>query len=154
MKKQKTSVPKGMHEIEIAYKRPLFDEMPHISSSSDVDSLMRRIMNLKTIDHSEDMWVLLLNNANRVLVASNVGKGSSTGVVVDCKEVLQLALLTHASGVILVHNHPSGTLKPSVRDRELTNSMMNALKHISIKLLDHLIITSESYFSFADEGIV
>jgi DNA repair protein RadC len=93
--------------------------------------------------------VLLLNRANRVLGCLKLSKGGLTGTVVD----LRILLKAMASGIIIAHNHPSGNLKPSDADRELTSQIKQAGKLLDITLLDHLILGTEGdYVSFADEG--
>lgn len=143
-----------MHEVGIVYKRPLLKDTPKITNSQDVDTLMRKIMDLDTMDHCESCWVLLMSNSNHVLAASNLGAGGIKGVVVPVQTVFQLAIIAHASSIILVHNHPSGSLKPSESDLKLTSNVKQAAEFMSITLLDHLIITSEGYLSLADEGLL
>ena len=83
-----------------------------------------------------------------------MSKGGITGTLVDVRLVLKNALETGATALILCHNHPSGTLKPSKADRELTHKLKTAAQSLDIKVLDHLIVTEKAYFSFADEGIM
>lgn len=139
-------------EIELHYKRPLFSSMKHIASSEDADNILREFIYVDRIDLKEFFWVILLTCSNRVLGISEVGAGSSKGVVVNIKEILQLALLSNASAVILAHNHPSGNLNFSGSDKRLTNKLKKLTDFMEVTLLDHLIITSESYTSFADNG--
>ena len=82
-----------------------------------------------------------------------MSKGGITGTLVDIRLVLKHAILVGAIGVILVHNHPSGNLKPSIADKKLTEKLKQAGGHLDIKVLDHVIITENSYFSFADNGV-
>ena len=141
-------------EIHIHYKRPLFDQEKRVSNSKETNQLLRTYIDLNRIDHKEFFWVYLLTNANQILGISEIGIGSSNGVVVNLKEICQLALLTCATQVVLAHNHTSGGLKPSPRDTEITHQCKDALNLFNIKLLDHLIITSESYFSFSDNDLL
>jgi DNA repair protein RadC len=141
-----------MHEVEIVYIRPVFDSMPTIRSSSDVERIMRQVIKLNRIDYKEFFWVLLLNNSNKVLSCSEIAKGGTTGVNVNIKEIFQLILKSNATGLILCHNHPSGKLKASKSDEQITYKISAAAKVFDINLLDHIIITKESYFSFVDEG--
>ena len=142
------------NEIEIHYKRPLFKTMKHIRSAEDVDKLIRTFIDAKRIDYKEFFWVMLLNRANRVLGISETAIGTSSHVTVDVKEICQLALLASSNAVVVIHNHPSGRLKPSESDTKITETIKKALAYFDILLLDHLIITSENYFSFADENIL
>jgi len=102
----------------------------------------------------EEFWVLYLNNSNRVLKTQQLSKGGITGTVVDIRLVFKPAIQLGAVAVILVHNHPSGTLKPSSADIQLTKKVTMAGESLDIKVLDHLIVTEKSYFSFADEQML
>jgi DNA repair protein RadC len=144
----------GCNEIEIHYKRSLFSEMKSIKSAEDVNQLIRTFIDTKRIDYKEFFWVVLLNRANSILGISEIAMGSSSAVAVDVKEICQLALLTSSLSVIVIHNHPSGTLKPSETDKRITEKIKKTLDLFGISLLDHLIITSENYYSFADKGII
>jgi len=141
-----------MQEISIVYRRPVYNEMPHIDSSSKADKIIRSIIDLDRIDYKEFMWILLLNNANRVLGMAKIGEGDVKGVLVNAREIIQLGICTNAVGVIMVHNHPSGQLIPSNADINLTQKIKDITSLFDMTLLDHLIITSEGYYSFADEG--
>lgn len=142
------------HEIEICYKRPLFNKMMFIKSSEDVDRILRSYINLERIDLKEFFWVIPLSNANRVLGISEIGSGTIKGVATNLHEIYQLVLLTNASGLIVAHNHPSGKLKPSENDKRITEKLLKLAKLIDVTLLDHLIITSEGYLSFSDNHIL
>ncbi|MGB5236181.1 MAG: DNA repair protein RadC [Flavobacteriaceae bacterium] len=102
----------------------------------------------------EEFWILYLNNANKVLQRFQISKGGITGTLVDVRLVMKKALDLGAVSLIMVHNHPSGTLKPSQADKEITQQMVDAAKTLKIKVLDHLIITQASYFSFADNKLL
>ena len=100
----------------------------------------------------EECHVLLLNNMNRVIDSVKVGSGGYTGTMVDIRYVLREALLKRATGLVLCHNHPSGSLKPSNEDDKLTRSMAAACSVMNIRFLDHLIFTDRRFFSYKDEG--
>ncbi len=102
----------------------------------------------------EEFWVLYLNNANIVLKKSRISVGGYTGTVVDVRIILKLALQLQAVAVILVHNHPSGTLKPSKADITITNKIKTAAQSMDIAVLDHIIFTEKAYFSFADQQML
>jgi DNA repair protein RadC len=121
-----------------------------ISSSNEAFKVLQSVWN-EHISYKESFYVLLLNRANIVLGYNLLSIGGGTGTVVDIKHLLQLALKTNASGVIVAHNHPSGNLKPSRQDKTLTKKVKQASGLLDIQLLDHLIITETGYFSFADE---
>lgn len=143
-----------MCEVSITYKRPLFDKMPHIKSSEDANDIIKGAIDLDCLDYKEFFWVLLLNNSKRVLGISEIGKGDTQGVVVNIKEIFQLVLRTNATAIIICHNHPSGNLVASKNDRTMTTKVKEISKLFSISLVDHLIITSENYYSFAEEGLL
>ena len=122
-----------------------------IGSSVSVFELMQPI--LGELPH-EEFWIIYLNNSNKVLQKSQLSKGGITGTLVDVRLVLKKALELGATGLILVHNHPSGTLKPSEADKQITKKLKLAGLSLDIKILDHLIITEKAYFSFADEALL
>ena len=136
------------------YKRPLFLSMLSISSAKQAIVIIRKSIDTAQLDLKEFFWVLLLSNANRLIAIAEVGKGTTQSVVVNTKEIFQLALKTNASAIILCHNHPSGLLKASDKDIQQTKKLQKMAKILEITVLDHLIITSESFLSFAEEGIL
>jgi DNA repair protein RadC len=122
-----------------------------VTSSAVVYDLMRP--HLLDLPH-EEFWVVLLNRANEVLRKLPVGSGGVSGTVADPKLIFKLALEHLASGLILVHNHPSGNLRPSEADIKLTKKLKEAGQHLDLPVLDHLIFTERGYFSFADQGLL
>ena len=102
----------------------------------------------------EEFWINYLNNSKKVIKKSQLSKGGITGTLVDVRLVLKNALEVGATGLILAHNHPSGNLKPSEADKQLTNKLKAAAESLDIKVLDHIIVTEKAYFSFADETIL
>ena len=122
-----------------------------ITSSASVFELMQPV--LGDLQH-EEFWIVYLNNSNNVIQKTQLSKGGITGTLVDIRLVLRHALEFGATGLILVHNHPSGTLKPSEADKQLTQKLSSAAHSLDIKVLDHLIITQKAYFSFADANIL
>lgn len=108
---------------------------------------------LSGLDH-EEFWVALLNRANHLIKATQVSKGSLAGTLVDIRRIYALVAEHKASGIVLYHNHPSGAIKPSDQDKALTRKIMDLSAIMEIKVLDHLIIGSGIYFSFADEGLM
>ncbi|OWY24588.1 JAB domain-containing protein [Sphingobacteriales bacterium UPWRP_1] len=124
---------------------------PQITGSRDVFELLQpRIGDLP----HEEFWVLYLNRANRVTHQESISAGGVTGTVADIKIIFKKALNQLASGIIIAHNHPSGNLKPSQADIDLTRKVREGGKTLEISVLDHLIITTTGYFSFADEGLL
>ena len=122
-----------------------------ISSPRDVYRLM--IPHMKTLDH-EECWVLFLNRANYVLGKERVSVGGLESTVVDVKTILRRAIERKASGVILVHNHPSGSAMPGQADIRQTGILKKALQTCEIQLIDHVVIAEDSWYSFADEQLV
>ncbi|ALJ06147.1 hypothetical protein APS56_13860 [Pseudalgibacter alginicilyticus] len=122
-----------------------------ITSSTSVFELMQPIIG--ELEH-EEFWIIYLNNSNKVIQKRQLSKGGITGTLVDVRLVLKSALELGATGLILVHNHPSGTLIASEADKLLTNKLKVAAESLDIKVLDHLIVTEKAYFSFADENIL
>lgn len=141
-------------EIELYYKRPLYVSMKQISSAEAAEETIREFSNINRIDLKEFFWVLLLTNANRLLGISEIASGSTRGVVINIKEILQLALMTSSSAIILAHNHPSGNLTISTSDKRLTEKLKQVADVMEITLLDHIIISSESFTSFVKEGLL
>lgn len=122
-----------------------------ITSSKSVFELLQP--NLGELQH-EEFWIVYLNNSNKVLHTAQLSKGGITGTLVDVRLVMKQALEFGAVALILAHNHPSGTLKPSKADKEITQKLKTGAEVLDLKVLDHLIITQKDYFSFADEGIL
>lgn len=122
-----------------------------IQSSMDAYEILRH--SFSDLNH-EEFHIILLNRANVVIEMKRISIGGMAGTVADGKVIFKEALLQKASGIILAHNHPSGNLKPSEADRQLTRKMVEFGKFIDLLILDHLILTDNGYFSFADEGIL
>ncbi|MFD1063859.1 DNA repair protein RadC [Winogradskyella litorisediminis] len=139
--------------LELGRRRKSDDAIKQekIKSSNDVFDIMQPIIG--ELAH-EEFWILYLNNSNKVIQKMLLSKGGITGTLVDVRLVLKQALEVAAVSLILSHNHPSGTLKPSEADKAITEKLSRAAISLDIKVLDHLIITEQSYFSFADEGLL
>ncbi|MFT6870159.1 MAG: DNA repair protein RadC [Polaribacter sp.] len=139
--------------LELAKRRQLEIalEKPKITSSKEVFNLMQPVIG--DLEH-EEFWVLFLNNSNKVLAKTQISKGGLTATVVDVRLLFKRALELASIGIIVCHNHPSGKLQPSTADKQITQKIKLAGVTLDIKLLDHLIVTEKSYFSFADEGIM
>jgi len=121
-----------------------------IGFSKDAYNIIRR--HLVDLNH-EEFWIILTGRSNKVLGKELVSKGGFSEVLIDIKIVFSAALQHKANGIILVHNHPSGSLKPSHEDIMLTKRIADAGKILDIKVTDHLIITDKGYYSFADDGL-
>ena len=142
-------------EVELVYKtRVKASERPLIKSSADTYKLLLEIWDENKIEMQEEFKVLFLNRGNRVIGLYDASTGGICGTVADPRLILAAALKSLAVSLILAHNHPSGNLKPSRADEELTRKINEAAKFHDITVLDHLILTSEQYYSFADEGLL
>lgn len=154
-KKMITEVLSKVAEVELVYKSKVkASERPQIASSKDAFELLQAIWEEGKVDLIEQFKVLFLNRANKVLCIYNVSSGGITGTVADPRLIYSAALKVNCVSLILCHNHPSGNLKPSRQDEELTQKIKGAGAFLDIKVLDHLIVSSEGYYSFADEGLL
>lgn len=139
--------------LELGRRRRTEDalELTKVTSSKSVFEIMQPIIG--ELPH-EEFWVLYLNNSNKVVYKTQISKGGITGTVVDARIIYKIALEHNATSVILTHNHPSGVLLASDADKQITKKLKEAGKYLDILVLDHIIVTEKSYFSFADEGIL
>ena len=140
-------------EIELKLKRGETKKM-QIKTSADGYKALQYFFNQDTIELTETFIVVYLNRANNTIGWLKVSTGGLTGTVVDVRIVLATALKAGACSMILAHNHPSGNLQPSACDIELTKKIKAAGNFMDITVIDHLIVTDENYYSFADEGII
>lgn len=124
-----------------------------IITSSDAAQYARQFY-FDDLDIYESMFLILLNNSNNTIGFVKISQGGITGTVVDVRIIAKYAIETLATGIILVHNHPSGNTTPSSADTKITAKVKQGLALLDVTLTDHLIITSSSYFSFADEGLL
>jgi len=124
---------------------------PRITNSIDVVEMMKQ--DLLDLNH-EEFWIVILNRANYVLRKNKISSGGISGTVADPKLIFKSALDHGGSSIVLVHNHPSGNLQPSQADITLTKTLKEAGKFLEIPVLDHIIVSDNSYFSFADEGMM
>ena len=130
-------------QVYINYVRPEYDSMKRVHSSEECVDIIRKLNKDHRIDYKEYFWVILMNASASVLGVSQISEGSDMGTVASTKEILQLAILSHARAIILVHNHPAGSLMPSSTDRVLTKKIHLSLELFQIELNDHIIITKE-----------
>lgn len=122
-----------------------------ISGSKDVFELFHPL--LGDLNH-EEFWILLLSRSNRVLDRVRISQGGISGTIIDTRIILKNAVDRLSSSIILCHNHPSGNLKPSDADIRITNKLKDSAQIMDINLIDHIIVADNSYFSFADEGLL
>lgn len=141
-------------EIKVSYKDKVkASERAKIGASKDAANIMTAVF-ADCMQHHEEFYAMFLNRSNKVLGISCISKGGVAGTVVDVKIILQTALKTNSTSLIISHNHPGGNLNASKADINITEKLKNACKILDLCLLDHLIITEEGYLSFADEGIL
>ncbi len=139
--------------LELGRRRQLSNaiEKKQIRSSRDAYNLLAP--NIQDLGH-EEFWILLLNRSNGVIAKERISMGGISGTVVDAKLIFKKALDVLACSIILCHNHPSGNLKPSQADIDITRKLKGAGENLEISVLDHLIISEMGFYSFADEGIL
>ena len=142
----------GVSEIEISYK-PAIGSKPEVTSSSDAYEILKEHYPENQIALKEYFVVMYLNQANRVIGVQKLSVGGLTSAVADVRLLFGTALKVLATGLVISHNHPSGNIRPSLQDRNLTKQVKEAGKLLDIKLLDHLILTpDDKYISMADNG--
>lgn len=138
-------------EVKASYaKNPLVPRVK-ITGSSSANSFIRKIYPVE-INYREAIVAIFLDRSNTTVGYTTISIGGISQACCDPKILFQTALLSHASGIILVHNHPSGNLKPSKADCDLTTQLSKAGKVLDLPLIDHIILTESSYYSFADHG--
>jgi DNA repair protein RadC len=124
---------------------------PKVVSSSDVYNLMKPELMDETV---EIFYIILLNRSNHLIKKQRISQGGTNATIADPKMIFKYALENMASSMILVHNHPSGNLKPSDADRKLTSKLVEVGKNLDVSVIDHVIFTDVGYFSFADEALI
>ena len=142
-----------MAALELGKRRKLQEvkERAVISCSKDIYELFHPLMCDLAL---EEFWVLLINQGNKVISSVRISTGGIAGTFVDVRSILREALLQRATQIAVVHNHPSGNLRPSEPDKQITSKIKEACKVLDLHLLDHIILTEESYYSFTDEGLL
>jgi len=143
-----------MAEIEVVYK-PAISDKPTISSSLDAYNVLVNFFPSETLCLQERFVAMYLKRSNRVIGVYPLSVGGITGTVVDIRLLLSVALKIAATGIILCHNHPSGNMRPSAADEDITKKVKKACEFMDLKLLDHLIIAPEGkYLSFNEDGLL
>lgn len=125
-----------------------------VTTSAKAYEVVRPLFDNDTINYVESVWMLCLNRANNVIACKHISSGGTSGTVIDPKIIFTTALLTGASAVIMVHNHPSGNLKASNMDIKITEKLIKGGKLLDILVLDHLIVSEDNYLSMSDEGLI
>lgn len=155
---EKESMKPGWYEVaEVAlvYKTKVkASQRPQVNSPEDIYKILVQIWDMDRIELVEDFKALFLNRNNKVLGVLDVSSGGITGTIADPRIILCAAIKANAVNIILAHNHPSGSTKPSSADEQLTQKIKQAAKYLDMQILDHIIITAEGYLSFAEEGLL
>lgn len=152
-KEMKTSEKSFVKEYKLSVSNNNSFEKKKISSSEDAYNFIRQFYK-EDIEIYESCFLLMLDRANQTIGWAKISQGGIIGTIVDTKIVCKYAIDSLANSVILAHNHPTGNLNPSEADKTITRNIAKALKVVDSKLLEHLIITSENYYSFADNGLI
>ncbi|TXE04773.1 RadC family protein [Algoriphagus aquimarinus] len=140
-------------EITLGYHPKVkSSQRPKVGCSRQVYEVLYNFWDKDTLELAEHFQVMLLNRANRVLGICTISKGGTAGTVVDAKLVFATALKGCAQSIIVSHNHPSGNLMPSEQDKRMTRRLVEIGKALDLPVLDHVIVTADGYYSFADEG--
>lgn len=125
-----------------------------VKTSEEAAAVCRQVFDADTIEWVESFIVIALNKANKVIGFYKVSQGGVSGTIADPRVIMQFSLLSNASCLLLCHNHPSGSLKPSAQDQALTQKVKQAAMLFDTIILDHIILTDNGFFSMADEGIL
>lgn len=142
-------------EILLSYKSNVKPSLrPKINGSKDAYNVLSENWDNNKLEFVEQFKIMLTNRANKVLGIFEVSTGGVSGTVADPKLIFAAAIKAAASGLILAHNHPSGNLSPSQADIDLTRKLKEGGRLLEVQLLDHIILTTEGYYSFADEGML
>ncbi|MDB5277946.1 MAG: repair protein [Ferruginibacter sp.] len=142
-------------EVELVYKTKVkAAERPLIKTSKDCYETLLKVWDKNKMEMQEEFKVLLINQANRVTGVYEASAGGLTGTVADPRLILAAAIKGLAVNIVLAHNHPSGDLKPSGADEQLTLKIKTAASYHDIRVLDHIIVTTDAYYSFADKGLL
>lgn len=147
------TLPNQLPEFTIGLKTKVkVEELYSIRTSEDVAKIARLCFDADMIEWVESVVVIALNRAGKAIGFYKASQGGLTGTVCDPRVIMQFALLSNATSIIIAHNHPSGNLRPSDDDNKMTQRIKNAGDILEIKLLDHVIITANSFYSYADNG--
>lgn len=139
-------------EIELVYKSKVkASQRPLVRDSASAYSILLHSWDENKLDFVEQFKVMLLNRGNKVIGICNISSGGISSTIADIRLILVAALKSGASSIVLAHNHPSGNLQPSDADKKLTDKITESSALMDIKTLDHIILTSEGYYSFSDD---
>ena len=150
----KTTELTNVQEVSIHYKRPKFTSMPTIKTAQNARDIFIQFVSEERVDFKEFFCVLLLNTANKLLGIGQVAVGTDKAALVSVKEILMLAIKSNSNQIILMHNHPSGSLVFSQNDITLTKRIQKLTRLMNTAVLDHIIVTSEGFSSMCEEDII
>ena len=149
----KLMIPEFIAEVQISYSSHVkAKDRLKVCGSGDAADAFRKIW--PAYDHIEFSYMLMMNRQNQILGYHQLSKGGISGAVVDVRVIFQVALKASCTSILIAHNHPSGNLEASDADRKITRQIKEAGVILDIPLLDHLIMTTDSYLSMADEGLL
>lgn len=137
--------------LELGRRRRFAETASTRSIRNSRDAFEHFYLKMSDLTH-EQFWIMMLNHANNIIKIEQIGVGGLSSTIADPKKIFKAAIENQASAVMLCHNHPSGNLEPSNNDRKLTKNIVNGAKYFDIKILDHIIIGINNYYSFADSG--
>ena len=144
----------NLAEVQLTYSTNVKpSQRTQVKTSLDTYNILKEVWS-NDIEHRESFIIIMLNRANKVLGWAKISTGGVSGTVCDPKIIFQFALNANATAIILSHNHPSGNFQPSQEDKRLTETIKQGGQILDITLIDHVIMTSEAYYSFSDEGIL
>lgn len=141
-------------EISVKFKGVKKDELFTVTSSKGIYEACLEVFNADTIDWKEECIIFCLNKSMKIIGFSKVSSGGMDSTIVDGKIIFTIALKACASRIVVAHNHPSGTLRPSNQDVTITRKLKEMGEIMEIPVLDHIIVTTDGYYSFADNGIL
>lgn len=142
-------------KIKLSFKKKVApDKLFHIVSIIDAYEAFKQVFNADTFNWTEEMIMLCLNQANKVVGFYKVSSGGRTSTIIDNRIIFSVAINCAATKIIIAHNHPSGNLKPSAADLKVTEKLKQACEIMEISLIDHLIVSEEGFYSFATEGLL
>ena len=139
--------------LELGRRRRFAEAAQQTKISNSKDAFEYFYMRMSDLEH-EQFWIMLLNPANKVIKITRVSVGGVNGTSADPKRIFKIALENNATALMLCHNHPSGSVMPSEHDKAITRNLVNGGKLLEIKILDHIIVGIDNYFSFADSGMI
>lgn len=143
-----------IREIKVSYKNPVsISASTKITKVSEAVEILRKIWD-DNIDFCESLYLLCLNRSNRVLGWVKLSQGGLCNTIMDIRHIYAVALKTNACNILIAHNHPSGSTIPSENDKEITKLIKEAGRFLEVNLIDHIILTREAHYSFADEGLL